>query len=128
MRLRFRFTPFAAFATLVIFSATSSGLQAADKFIGIHSSRVLSQSLPWIAREAGLFKKYNLDFALVFIASSPSVTAAMLSGDAEISLGGGEGPVRAYVQGATDFVFVGGFKNILTHRILARSDIKRPVI
>lgn len=103
-------------------------MQAADKFIGIHSSRVLSQSLPWIAREAGLFKKYNLDFALVFIASSPSVTAAMLSGDAEISLGGGEGPVRAYVQGATDFVFVGGFKNILTHRILARSDIKRPVI
>lgn len=102
-------------------------MQAADKFIGIHSSRVLSQSLPWIAREAGLFKKYNLDFALVFIASSPSVTAAMLSGDAEISLGGGEGPVRAYVQGATDFVFVGGFKNILTHRILARSDIKRPV-
>jgi NitT/TauT family transport system substrate-binding protein len=87
---------------------------------------VLSQSLPWIAREAGLFKKYNLDFDLVFIASSPSVTAAMLSGDAEISLGGGEGPVRAYVQGATDFVFIGGFKNVLTHSILARPDIKRP--
>jgi len=101
-------------------------LAAADKLIGIHSSRVLSQSLPWIAREAGLFKKYNLDFDLVFIASSPSVTAAMLSGDAEISLGGGEGPVRAYVQGATDFVFLGGFKNVLTHSILARPDIKRP--
>lgn len=101
-------------------------LAAADKLIGIHSSRVLSQSLPWIAREAGLFKKYNLDFDLVFIASSPSVTAAMLSGDAEISLGGGEGPVRAYVQGATDFVFLGGFKNVLTHSIVARSDIKRP--
>ena len=34
--------------------------------------------------EAGLFKKYNLDFDLVFIASSPSVAAAMLSGDAEV--------------------------------------------
>ena len=101
-------------------------LAAADKLIGIHSSRVLSQSLPWIAREAGLFKKYNLDFDLVFIASSPSVTAAMLSGDAEVCLGGGEGPVRAYVQGATDFVFIGGFKNVLTHSILARPDIKRP--
>jgi len=126
MPLRYRFTPFAAFATLVIFSVSSTGLPAADKLVGIHSSRVLSQSLPWIAREAGLFKKYNLDFDLVFIASSPSVTAAMLSGDAEISLGGGEGPVRAYVQGATDFVFVGGFKNILTHSILARPEIKRP--
>ncbi|HMF50066.1 MAG TPA: ABC transporter substrate-binding protein [Candidatus Saccharimonadales bacterium] len=100
--------------------------RAADKLIGIHSSRVLSQSLPWIAREAGLFKKYNLDFDLVFIASSPSVTAAMLSGEAEAALGGGEGPVRAYLQGATDFVFIGGFKNVLTHSILARPDIARP--
>jgi ABC-type nitrate/sulfonate/bicarbonate transport system substrate-binding protein len=68
---------------------------AADKLIGIHSARVLSQSMPWVATEAGLFKKHNLDFDLVFIASSPSVTAAMLGGDAEISLGGGEGPIRA---------------------------------
>jgi ABC-type nitrate/sulfonate/bicarbonate transport system substrate-binding protein len=101
-------------------------LVAADKVVGIHSARVLSQSMPWIAREAGLFKKYNLDFDLVFIASSPSVTAAMLSGEAEIALGGGEGPIRAYVQGASDFVFVGGFKNVLTHSIVARADIKRP--
>src|ERR1044071_8900320 len=99
---------------------------AADKLIGIHSARVLSQSLPWIASEAGLFKKYNLDFDLVFIASSPSVTAAMLGGDAEVCLGGGEGPIRAYVQGANDFVFIGGFKNVLTHSILGRAEIKRP--
>ncbi len=99
---------------------------AAEKLVGIHSARVLSQSLPWIAREAGLFKKYDLDFDLVFIASSPSVTAAMLSGESEISLGGGEGPIRAYVQGATDFVFVGGFKNVLTHSIVGRADIKSP--
>jgi ABC-type nitrate/sulfonate/bicarbonate transport system substrate-binding protein len=100
-------------------------LIAADKLIGIHSARVLSQSLPWIAREAGLFKKYNLDFDLVFIASSPSVTAAMLSGEAEVSLGGGEGPIRAYVQGANDFVFIAGFKNVLTHSIVGRPEIKR---
>lgn len=99
---------------------------AAEKLIGIHSSRVISQSLPWIASEAGLFKKYNLDFDLVFIASSPSVTAAMLSGDAEVCLGGGEGPIRAYIQGANDFVFIGGFKNILTHSLLARPEIKQP--
>ena len=42
-------------------------LSAADKLIGIHSARVLSQSMPWVAQEAGLFKKYNLDFDLVFI-------------------------------------------------------------
>ena len=111
---------------LVILLAIPTHLLAADKLIGIHSARVLSQSMPWVATEAGLFKKYNIDFDLVFIASSPSVTAAMLGGDAEISLGGGEGPIRAYVQGATDFVFVAGFKNVLTPSIRARPDIKRP--
>ena len=70
-------------AALIILLPGPTVARAADKLIGIHSSRVLSQSLPWIAREAGFFKKYNLDFDLVFIASSPSVTAAMLSGEAE---------------------------------------------
>lgn len=82
--------------------------------------------MPWIAQEAGLFKKYNLDFQLVFIASSPSVTAAMLGGDAEIALTGGEGNIRAYVQGATDFVFIGAVKNVLTHSILGKPEIKSP--
>ncbi len=99
---------------------------AADRVIGIHSARVLSQSMPWIAQEAGLFRKYNLDFNLVYIASSPAVTAAMLGGDAEIALTGGEGMIRAYVQGATDFVFIGGVKNVLTHSILAGPEIKNP--
>ena len=40
-------------------------VQAADKLIGIHSSQVLAQSMPWIAEEAGLFKKHGLDFQLV---------------------------------------------------------------
>src|SRR5262245_21251961 len=116
----------ASTSAIFLLLAISQSISGADKLIGIHSARVLSQSMPWVATEAGLFKKYNLDFDLVFIASSPSVTAAMLGGDAEISLGGGEGPIRAYVQGASDFVFVAGFKNVLTHSILARPDIKRP--
>ncbi|MBI4523476.1 MAG: NrtA/SsuA/CpmA family ABC transporter substrate-binding protein [Deltaproteobacteria bacterium] len=86
----------------------------------------MSQSMPWIAQEAGLFSKYNLDFQLVYIASSGMVTAAMLSGEAEISLTGGVGNVRAYVQGATDFVFIGNVKNVMTQSILAPPEIKRP--
>ena len=48
---------------LVIGSAGHSFAAAApDKLVGIHSSRVMSQSFPWVAQEAGLFKKHNLDF------------------------------------------------------------------
>ncbi|MBI2211982.1 MAG: ABC transporter substrate-binding protein [Deltaproteobacteria bacterium] len=67
----------------------------------------------------------NLDFQLVFVASSAFVTAAMLGGDAEISLLGGIGIVRAFVQGATDLAFIAGVKNVMTQSIIARPEIKR---
>lgn len=115
-------------AALVLLCASAvlpRAAAAADKLITIHSARVMSQSMPWIAQEAGLFKKYNLDHQLVFIASSSMVTAAMLGGDAEMSLTGGVGNVRAYVQGATDLVFVGGVKNVMTQSILAGGNLKK---
>ena len=77
-------------------------------------------------RKPGLFKKYDLDFRLVFIPSSPVATAATLNGDAEIGVTGAVGNVRAFVQGFTDLVFIGGMKNILTHSVLGKPDIKRP--
>jgi NitT/TauT family transport system substrate-binding protein len=103
-----------------------NGLLAADRLMGLHSAQVMSQSMPWIAQEAGLFKKYDLDFRLVFIPSSPVATAATLNGDAEIGVTGAVGNVRAYVQGFTDLVFIGGVKNILTHSVLGKPEIKRP--
>jgi NitT/TauT family transport system substrate-binding protein len=86
----------------------------------------MSQSMPWMAQEAGLFKKHNLDFQLVFIASSSIVTAALLSGDAEMTLTGGIGNVIAYVRGSTDVVFVGGVKNVMTQSLVAGKAFKRP--
>jgi ABC-type nitrate/sulfonate/bicarbonate transport system substrate-binding protein len=110
-------------AGVLIYSA--DGARATDRLIGLHSAQVMSQSMPWIAQEAGLFKKYDLDFRLVFIPSSPVATAATLNGDAEIGVTGAIGNVRAYVQGFNDLVFIGGIKNFLTHSILGKPEIKR---
>jgi ABC-type nitrate/sulfonate/bicarbonate transport system substrate-binding protein len=82
----------ASLLAMMFFSESLAG--AADKLVGIHSARVMSQSMPWMAQEAGLFKKYNLDFSLVFISSSGIVTAALLGGDAEMTVTGGLGDVR----------------------------------
>jgi NitT/TauT family transport system substrate-binding protein len=114
------------FALLFIAFANSDQVYSADRLVGIHSAIAVTQSLPAIAREAGLFKKNNLDFELVFIQSSGAATAAMLGGDAEVGILGAVGVLRAYLQGAQDFVFIGTIKNILTHSIVARPDIKRP--
>jgi ABC-type nitrate/sulfonate/bicarbonate transport system substrate-binding protein len=100
--------------------------RGADALVGIHSARVMSQSMPWMAQEAGLFKKYNIDFNLVFISSSSIVTAALLGGDAEMTITGGIGNVAAYVRGSTDVVFIGGVKNTMTQTLVAGGNIKRP--
>ena len=86
----------------------------------------MSQAMPWIAEYAGLFRKYDLDFQLLYISSAQMVTAAMLGGDAQVAISGGEAIVRAAAQGATDLVFVASAKNTLTHSILGKSEIKRP--
>lgn len=113
----------AAFLILLIGSRPVTAF-AAEKLLGIHSARTMSQSMPWIAQEAGLFRKYDLDFELVYIASASMVTAAMLSGDGGVALSGGEAFIRAYVQGAADFVFIASAKNTLTHSILGKREFK----
>jgi NitT/TauT family transport system substrate-binding protein len=110
---------------LLLFSWPLSA-PASDKFITIHSSRVMSQSMPWMAQEAGLFKKYNIDHELVFIASSGIVTAALLGGDADMTVTGGIGNVIAYVRGSTDVAFIGGVKNTMTQTLVAAGNIKKP--
>jgi ABC-type nitrate/sulfonate/bicarbonate transport system substrate-binding protein len=110
---------------LLLFSWPLSA-PAADKFVTIHSSRVMSQSMPWMALEAGLFKKYNIDHELVFIASSGIVTAALLGGDADMTVTGGIGNVIAYVRGSTDVAFIGGVKNTMTQTLVAGGNIKKP--
>ncbi len=93
--------PIASLLTWLALIMIPPAASAADRLLGVHSARVMSQSMPWIAEEAGLFRKYDLEFPLVYIGSSPLATAAMLGGDGELLMDGGLGPVRAFVQGTT---------------------------
>src|SRR4029077_2250482 len=111
---------------VLLLTTAPAALQAADKFTTIYSARVMSQSLPWIAQDAGLFKKYNIDHNLVFIASSSIVTAALLGGDPDMTMTGGVGNVNAYVRGLTDVVFIGSVKNVMTQTLIAGGNLKRP--
>jgi ABC-type nitrate/sulfonate/bicarbonate transport system substrate-binding protein len=92
----------------------------------LQSAPSVAMALPWFAEEARLYSKYDLDFQLVYIASSGIVTAAMSSGSGNVAIVGGEGPLRAFIAGNTDFVFIGSVKNVLTHSLMGKPEIKRP--
>ena len=62
---------------------------AAERLVGLQSAPSIAMALPWIADEARLYSKYDLDFQLVYIASSGIVTAAMSSGNGNVAIVGG---------------------------------------
>jgi ABC-type nitrate/sulfonate/bicarbonate transport system substrate-binding protein len=105
---------------------SSAIARAAERLVGLQSAPSVAMALPWFAEEARLYAKYDLDFQLVYIASSGIVTAAMSSGNGNVAIVGGEGPLRAYIAGNTDFVFIGSVKNVLTHSLMGKPEIKRP--
>ena len=111
---------------LVLFFVLGQTSFAAEKLVGLQSAPSIAMALPWFAEEARLYPKYDLDFQLVYIASSGIVTAAMSGGSGAVALVGGEGPIRAFIGGNTDFVFIGSVKNVLTHSIMGRPEIKKP--
>jgi ABC-type nitrate/sulfonate/bicarbonate transport system substrate-binding protein len=111
-----------AFMLAVLYTRPAA---SAERLIGVQSARVMSQSMPWIAQETGIFRRHNLEFPLVYIGTSPLATAAMLGGEAQVMIDGGVGVVRTVVGGNNDLVFIAGIKNHLTQSILAKPEIKR---
>jgi NitT/TauT family transport system substrate-binding protein len=110
---------------LCSFCADEPRARAADKINFIYTARVMSQSYPWIAHEAGLFKKYDLEVPLIFVTAGAPAVATILSGDSEVTQQGAAALARPFVLGNRDIVFIGGIKSLLTHSIIAKSEIKR---
>src|SRR4029434_480378 len=113
------------FLLFVILCAPSPLAQAADKIVALYSSHAVPYVMPWVAEELGALKKYDIELEFVYIPSSSAATAAILGGNVEIGLLGGVGIVNAYSSGATDLVFIGSIKNIMTQSILAKPEITR---
>jgi len=128
MRNRFEKKAFAGLIVSVICGTffAPSEVTAAEKINLLYTARVMSQSYPWIAQEAGLFKKYDLDVALVFVTPGAPAVAAILTGDSDVAVIGAASIARPFVQGNKDPAFIGGIKSMLTHSIIAKPDIKRP--
>jgi NitT/TauT family transport system substrate-binding protein len=100
--------------------------EAADRLLTLYTARVMSQAYPWIAQEAGLFRKYDLEIPLIFVTPGAPAVAAILSGDSEVAVIGAASIVRPVVHGNKEPVFIGGIKSLLTHSIVAKTDIRRP--
>ena len=100
--------------------------QAADKVRFAYISDSPGSSAPyWIAKEAGIFKKYGLDTELIFINGSTRGVQSMIAGDIDFAGAVGTSAMNGAMAGG-DVVIVDSLVNTLPYYIIGKPDIKSP--
>jgi NitT/TauT family transport system substrate-binding protein len=79
-----------------------------------------------VAEEKGLFKKHGVNVEVIFIGGGASrVVSALLAGEIQFSVGGGDAVIRAALRGA-DTVLALSPMNRGLQRLISRPEIKSP--
>jgi len=113
----------AMLAALLSFGCVGNFAEARDRLpMGYTSASGVFAGL-WIAHEAKLFDKYNIDSHLVLIASGSLMVQAMLGGDLPISAAAGSASVDASLAGA-DMTMFGALVRVPAFYIMALPEIK----
>jgi NitT/TauT family transport system substrate-binding protein len=115
----------ALFGIVFLLSTVSvkNGWGQSQTLTAFYTAPVVSMAPMWIAKEAGFFKKQGLDVKLVFIASGPLGTTAVLAGEVDVGVIGGFAPIRAIAGGAKNLVIIGQTKNRMTGAIVGKKEI-----
>src|SRR6476646_6308509 len=123
---RLLFSAATVLATTVLFSATA---RAADstKLTPLrlaYSAITVNQAIPWIALDAGHFKKHGLDVELIH-ASSILALQALLAGEVAVAQSVTDACVSSNLSGA-DTLFMGAILDKPLYSFIVNPKIKSP--
>ena len=79
--------------------------EAPQKLRVAYAAVTAAFSIPWIAKEAGIFQKHGLDVELVYIAAGSRAVQTLVGGSIDVAAIGGPAGVDARLAGA-DTVYV----------------------
>jgi NitT/TauT family transport system substrate-binding protein len=79
----------------------------------------------WLTKDAGLFKKYNIEPEFIYIAGGPPSLQALIAGDVSIAFTAGGATVAANLQGS-DVVLLGASIDSLPFELWSIPSIKEP--
>jgi ABC-type nitrate/sulfonate/bicarbonate transport system substrate-binding protein len=115
---------FIGVALLVSLFAFKMNSQAADKIRFAYISDSPGSSAPyWVAKEAGIFKKYGLDAEVIFINGSTRGVQSMIAGEIEFAGAVGTSAMNGAMAGG-DVVIVDSIVNTLPYYIIGKPNIK----
>jgi ABC-type nitrate/sulfonate/bicarbonate transport system substrate-binding protein len=110
--------------TIALVSVQSTAVQAEPLRIAYTAIAVVYGPL-WLTKEAGLFKKYNIEPEFIYIAGGPPSLQALIAGDVAISFTAAGATVAANLQGS-DVVLLGATIDSLPFELWSIPSIKTP--
>jgi NitT/TauT family transport system substrate-binding protein len=81
----------------------------------------ITQTIPWVTKEAGIFAKHGIDADVILLTGSPRLVQTLLAGDIDYSLGGVSSVLRARFRGA-DPVILATTANFSSQQVLLRPE------
>jgi len=120
----FRGSHWSILFVLVLLGLTRVG-QAQDRFNMSHSALTGSQAILFVTRDAGIFRKYNLEPQIIYITGAPPNISALLAGSVDFVVFAGPAAITANLAGANTAVLM-SFVNTMEHSIFSQRAIKNP--
>ncbi|HYK98120.1 MAG TPA: ABC transporter substrate-binding protein [Candidatus Acidoferrales bacterium] len=106
-------------------AATTTPKPPPTKIVSSYGNVTPSNLAPFMAKELGIFAKYNLDVDLTLISGGNTSSAALLSGNVQVGNFGGTEAMSAFAGGA-DIRAVALFVPVTPWQFLAKPDYKSP--
>ena len=99
--------------------------QAQERFNMSHSALTGSQAILFVTRDAGIFRKHNLEPQIIYITGAPPNISALLAGSVDFVVFAGPAAITANLAGANTAVLM-SFVNTMEHSIFSHRAIKSP--
>ena len=90
-----------------------------------HSAVSGSQAVLFVTRDAGFFKKYDLNPQIIFVSGAPPNIAALVSGEIDFTVFAGPAAIASNLEGA-DTVVLMTYINTMEHTFITRPNVRKP--
>ena len=111
--------------SFVLFLFVAAGISEGKDLRVIYSAISGSQAIFFVTRDAGLFKKYDLDVSLVFVQGGTNTVLALFAGEVPLAIVAGPSVIQLNLRGA-DLVFIAGLLNKSDYAIVVAPEIQAP--
>ena len=118
-------TLFLNLTTLIVFGLCPAWLNAADRITAAYTSIAAAYAPFWVAKDKGIFDKYNFDARLIYMRGTVPTLAALANGELDF-VQSGASPFIPYAAKGGDVALLGCLANkVIDYVLVAHPSITR---